>query len=77
MKEIRQFCNLGLTFRCYYLSYDNNTCIQQGFIFQLTAYIVQRECNRHILRELAKSEAMKSKQDTDDDGTTILVDTVG
>ena len=29
----------------------------------------------HILRELAKSEAMKSKQD--DDGTTILVDTVG
>ena len=32
----------------------------------------------HILRELAKSEAMKSKQDTDDDGsTTILVDTVG
>lgn len=29
----------------------------------------------HILRELAKSEAMKSKQDTDDDGTTILVDT--
>ena len=31
----------------------------------------------HILRELAKSEAMKSKQDTDDNGTTILVDTVG
>ena len=53
MKKIRQFYNLGLTFRCYYLSYDNNNCIQQGYIFQLTAYIVQRECNGHVVRELA------------------------